>query len=127
MAMPDPELHTLSLVTFRRSGEEVRTPIWYIVSEGKFWVITFLENWKSKRIRNNPRVRFAPCDPSGKHILGEWAEGSAQLIEDAQRLEWLIGELKRKYTWRYFLIIRIIYPLVGRRGTRVAIEVTPAP
>lgn len=42
-----------------------------------------------------------------------------------QFLEWLVYELKRKYTWRYLLIVQVIYPLAGRRGARVAIKVTP--
>jgi PPOX class probable F420-dependent enzyme len=123
--MPDPRHHTLSLVTYRRSGEEVRTPIWFVVEEDGFWVSTFRDSWKAKRLRNNPQVRYAPCDSSGKKILGDWAAGSAQLLDDPQRLQWLTGQLRHKYTWRYFLIVQIIYPLLGRRGEKVMIHVVP--
>ena len=127
MPLPEPEHHTISLATFRRGGEQVRTPVWHIVSGGSFWVITFRDSWKARRLRNNPNLRFAPCDSSGKKILGEWTAGTAELIEAPERLEWLVRELKRKYSWRYLLIVQVIYPLAGRRGARVAIEITPDP
>ena len=125
MPLPDPEQHTISLATFRKSGEEMRTPVWPIVSGGSFWVISFRDGWKARRLRNNPNLRFAPCNSSGKKILGDWAEGKAELSEAPERLEWLVRELKRKYGWRYFLIVQVFYPLFGRRGATVAIEVTP--
>ena len=125
MPLPDLEHHTISLATFRRSGEEVRTPVWPIVIDGSFWVITFRDSWKARRLRKNPNVRFAPCNSSGKKILGEWTAGTAELTEAPERLEWLVQELKRKYGWRYFLIVQVIYPLLGRRGASVAIEITP--
>lgn len=125
MPLPDPEQHTLSLATFRRSGEEVRTPVWHIVSGGSFWVLSFRDSWKARRLRNNPKLRFAPCDSSGKKILGNWAEGRAELSEATERLKWLVDELKRKYGWRYVLIVQVIYPLLRRRGAKVALEVIP--
>lgn len=125
MPLPDPEQPTISLATFRKSGEEVRTPVWPIVIDGSFWVISFRDSWKARRLRNNPKLRFAPCDSSGRKILGDWAEGRAELSEAPERLEWLVGELKRKYGWRYVLIVQVLYPLLRRRGAQVAIEVTP--
>ena len=125
MTMPDPRHKTLSLATYRRNGQEVRTPVWYIVTEDGFWVMTFSASWKARRLRKNQQVRYASCDPSGKKILGDWAAGTAQLVDDPKRLEWMTGELKRKYSWQYFLIVQIIYPLLGRRGEKVAIHVLP--
>jgi uncharacterized protein len=77
----------LSLETFRKSGEGVRTPIWFASEPAtrvdspapKLYVYTVGNSGKVKRIRNNPRVRIAPCDVRGK-LLGEWVEARAEIV-----------------------------------------------
>jgi PPOX class probable F420-dependent enzyme len=80
----------LSLETFRKSGQGVRTPVWFAASpestagnsETRFYVYTLPDSGKVKRIRNNPRVRVAPCTMRGE-ILGEWMEAKAQMADGA--------------------------------------------
>jgi len=124
MSLPDPEHDCISLATFRRNGTEVRTPVWFVVSDGKVWVFTLLGTWKVKRLRRDPRVRFAPCNSSGRRILGPWSEGQARLDEAPERVEWLRKAYKAKYTWQYFLIVQVLYRLLGRHGPGLAIEIT---
>lgn len=77
----------LSLETFKKTGEAIRTPIWFAADPGtpidsasaKLYVYTIGDTGKVKRIRNNGRVRVAPCDMRGK-ILGEWADGRATIV-----------------------------------------------
>jgi uncharacterized protein len=77
----------LNLETFRKSGEGVRTPIWFAAepsakldsSAAKLYLYTVGNSGKIKRIRNNPRVRIAPCDARGK-LLGDWAEARAEIV-----------------------------------------------
>ena len=56
----------ISLTTFRRDGTKVATPVWFGEDAGKIYVMTRGDLGKTKRIRNNPKVRVAPCTIRGK-------------------------------------------------------------
>ena len=58
----------VSLVTFRRDGRAVTTPVWFAAVGEEFGVITETNVGKVKRIRNNPRVTVQVCDYSGKVV-----------------------------------------------------------
>ena len=76
----------VNLATFRKSGREVRTPVW-IVSEGeRLCVYTNVTSGKVKRIRNDGRVRLAPCDARGR-LRGDWVEGRASMVDDPEGVE----------------------------------------
>src|SRR5215210_1605224 len=85
------------LVTFRRDGTPVPTPVWFaLVDERHFVAGTDERTAKVRRIRHNPRVRVYPSDPRGKP-LGEAVEGTARVIDagdDRRRAE---EALDRKY------------------------------
>lgn len=68
------------LVTYRRSGEPVPTPVWFGLRDGKLYVRSEANVAKAKRIRNDPRARVAPCTARGKP-LGPPAEGRARVLE----------------------------------------------
>ena len=67
------------LVTFRRSGEAVPTPVWFGLADGKVYARSEQRVGKVKRIRANPRVLVAPCDNRGKP-LGPAAEGRTRIV-----------------------------------------------
>ncbi|MDX2032846.1 MAG: PPOX class F420-dependent oxidoreductase [Blastocatellia bacterium] len=85
----------LSLESFRKNGQGVRTPVWFAEENGIFYFYSEAESFKVKRIRNNPTVRIAPCDVRG-NVKGEWVEGTARVLEgdDSRRVHEL---LNRKY------------------------------
>ena len=56
----------ISLTTFRKTGLGVATPVWFGEDQGKLYVMTRSDMGKSKRIRNNPQVKVAPCSIRGK-------------------------------------------------------------
>ena len=56
----------ISLTTFRRSGQPVSTPVWFVEDSGKLYVRTEAQAGKVKRLRNNPQVEVAPCTSRGK-------------------------------------------------------------
>ena len=58
----------VSLVTFRRNGSAVDTPVWFAALGDEFGVITETNVGKVKRIRNNPRVTVQVCDYSGNVV-----------------------------------------------------------
>jgi PPOX class probable F420-dependent enzyme len=85
----------LNLESYRRSGRAVRTPVWFVESDGRLYVRTAEDAGKVKRIRGNWRVRVAACDYRGR-LRGEWVEGAGRIVEgeEAERANRL---LKRKY------------------------------
>ena len=78
------------LITFRKSGDSVPTPVWFgLGDDGNLYVRSEASVGKVKRIRNDPRVRVAPCTVRGKP-LGAPAEGRARVLaadesDDAER------------------------------------------
>src|SRR5438105_12070866 len=109
----------ISLETFRKNGQGVQTPVWFAESDGQLYVYTLANAGKIKRIRNNPRVRIAPCDMRGQ-VKGEQREAEARLLqgEEAARANAL---LDAKYWWKRFfnLTSRL------RRTPRVMIAIRP--
>jgi len=69
----------ISLVTFRKSGVAVPTPVWFGEQDGKLYVKTRNDSGKYKRIRNNPKVKIAPCNMRGT-ITGPEFSGTARVL-----------------------------------------------
>jgi PPOX class probable F420-dependent enzyme len=69
----------ISLVTFRKSGVAVPTPIWFGVGDDKLYVMTRSDSGKYKRIRNNPKVRIAACTMRGK-VIGPEFDARARIL-----------------------------------------------
>jgi PPOX class probable F420-dependent enzyme len=84
----------LNLMTYRKNGEAMRTPVWFVKENNILFVRTIMKSGKVKRIRNNPNVQVALCEADGR-ITGQWLEGYARLIADpseAARIEKLFDE-----------------------------------
>jgi PPOX class probable F420-dependent enzyme len=82
MASVPAEIHGqryISLATFRKSGVAVYTPIWFAEYDGKLYFMTNSKLGKSKRIRNNPEVKIAPCTIRGKITGPEFAATARKL------------------------------------------------
>jgi uncharacterized protein len=56
----------ISLVTVRKNGEKIATPVWFGEDNDKLYVMTRSTMGKVKRIRNNPSVEIAPCTIRGE-------------------------------------------------------------
>ena len=77
----------LNLETLKKDGTGVKTPVWFAADssssldskDARLYVYTIEVSGKVKRIRNNPRVKIAPCDMRGK-VLGDWVEAHAQIV-----------------------------------------------
>jgi PPOX class probable F420-dependent enzyme len=89
--VPDPKLASfdgqnyISLETFKRNGQGVKTPVWFVLHKNAFYVYTEADSWKVKRIRNNARVRVAVCNFRGA-IKGPWLDATASPVEGDERL-----------------------------------------
>lgn len=73
----------LNLETYRKTGAPVRTPLWFAEENGLLHIYSIADAGKVKRIRNNPRVRVAPCDMRG-NLKGDWVNGEARILDGAE-------------------------------------------
>jgi len=80
-AIPFPIQHKkyISLKTFRKNGVGVPTPVWFGEEDGKLYVMTRSDMGKTKRIRNNPQVKVAPCTIRGK-VTGPEFDATARIL-----------------------------------------------
>jgi PPOX class probable F420-dependent enzyme len=69
----------ISLATFRKSGAQVATPVWFGENGDKLYVMTRSDMGKTKRVRNNPQVTVAPCSIRGK-LTGAEVLAQARLL-----------------------------------------------
>jgi PPOX class probable F420-dependent enzyme len=112
----------VSLVTFRRNGVGVPTPIWVADDNGKLYAFTDGTSAKMKRLKATNRIRLAACDARGK-VRGEWVEGHARRVEDPAVAQRAMAALARKYGWQTALL-NFFSRLFGRIGRRAFIEIT---
>jgi len=111
----------LSLATFRQSGAQVATPVWFAAAGGRLYVFTSGESGKVKRLRRSPRARIAPSDARGR-VCGEWHEASARLLTELPSIDRAHGALRSKYGWQMWLADAFAR-LSGRLGRRAWIEI----
>lgn len=71
------------LVTFKKSGEPMPSPINHGVADGKLYVRTDPSTGKVKRIRNNPKVLVVASNLRGKPS-GPVVAGVARILPEAE-------------------------------------------
>jgi PPOX class probable F420-dependent enzyme len=110
----------ISLVTFRKDGREVATPVWCVAFGGKLYCYTSGNMGKVKRIRATRRVRVAPSDARGTP-LGAYREGTGRIVTEPDLDRRVYVALAAKYGWQYRLL-DIVAWLGRRRSRRIALE-----
>ena len=86
----------LTIETFRKNGEGVKTPVWFVDDGEALLVWTEAGSGKAKRIRNDGTVHVAPSTGSGEP-LGEWLPAHAQADESPKTVQRLEKMMKKKY------------------------------
>ncbi len=119
----------LSLETFKKSGEGVKTPVWFAAdptrdlagNEARLYIYTIGNTGKVKRIRNNGRVKITPCTIKGVP-LGEWMNASVEIItgDESARAMKLLN--KKYFPWKQVLAF---FALFSRRE-RIVMVIRPA-
>ncbi|HEX3511733.1 MAG TPA: PPOX class F420-dependent oxidoreductase [Solirubrobacteraceae bacterium] len=110
------------LVTHRRSGEPVPTPVWFgLGGDERLYVRTGAGAAKVKRVRADPRVLVGPSDARGKP-LGPLAAGAGRVLEDAGERAHAESVLRGSYG----LGRRLYERLLGERSPSTYLEVTAA-
>ena len=110
------------LVTYRRDGTPVPTPVWAASTAGRLYVRSERSSGKVKRLRNDARLLVAPCTVRGKP-LGPPLEAHARVLAPAQEP---IGEraLAQRYGLGRELFERAMDLL---RVDMCFVEITPGP
>ncbi len=116
----------LNLETFKRSGQGVKTPVWFAREGPTFYVRTRAESGKVKRVRNNGRARIVPSDAQG-HPLGESVDAAARMVQtdEAERANRMLTrkygamkmgfDLMNRLQGRSWATIRLDLPMEGSR------------
>ena len=92
--------NVISIETYRKNGQPVRTPVWFLKEDGILVVHTDDNTGKIKRIRRNPKVRVAPSKFRGEP-KADYIDATAQLETDAETVK------------KYYLLIYKKYGLMG--------------
>ncbi len=107
----------ISLETYRKNSEPVRTPVWFVIKDDLIYVVTRDQTGKVKRLRNNQQVKIATCNFKGK-IKGQWISGTAKILTE--------DETKDAVKWRekkYGLMAKIAKFLSKGKGKLLAFSI----
>ncbi|MFM8658735.1 MAG: PPOX class F420-dependent oxidoreductase [Candidatus Nitrosotenuis sp.] len=84
----------INLETYKKNGQAVQTPVWFMISNNMIFVQTMKTTGKIKRIKNNSKIRIMPCGMRGEP-KGEWIDGTATLADDTKIQEIVKLRLKK--------------------------------
>ena len=107
----------ISLETYRKNNEPVKTPVWFVIKDDLIYVVTRDQTGKVKRLRNNQQVKIATCNFKGK-IKGQWISGTAKILTE--------DETKDAVKWRekkYGLMAKIAKFLSKGKGELLAFSI----
>jgi len=94
----------INIKTFRKSGNGVATPVWFVEENDKFFICTGGATFKVKRIRNNPKAQIAASDSRG-NLTGNYFEGKAQILA-SDKVSHIYRLFRKKYStfrlWNFF-------------------------
>ena len=110
----------VNLTTFRRSGEEVTTPVWFVLVDDRLYMTTPPNSGKMKRIRNDPRVIVTPSTSWGAP-RGEGVEGLARDVEEEET-----GRAEEALREKYRVGLGLFHLFGQEEIGRVVLEVRPA-
>lgn len=86
----------LNIETFRKNGQGVKTPVWFVEDGEALLVWTQAGSGKAKRIRRDSTIRVAPSTGSGEPV-GEWLPAHAQADESPETIQRVEKMMKKKY------------------------------
>ena len=111
----------MNLITFRKNGEAMKTPVWFVVEGERVYVMTVNNSGKIKRIRNNGRVDVGPSDRAGTP-LGATVAAQARVLpaSENKRADDLLNKKYGLQKRAFDVVLNL------RRTERAYVEITPA-
>ncbi len=118
----------LSITSYKRDGQAVATPVWFVCRDGRLLVQTDAASGKVKRIRRNPQVQVAICTASGR-LRGKQVPARAEILPRSETgaVEQLIAD-KYRFDMIIFRPLRFVQARLhlGRPRTEsVILGITP--
>ena len=113
----------VNLVTFRKNGKEVPTPVWAAPLNGHLYAFSEGKAGKVKRLRNSSKCKLASCSYNGT-VDGEWVEAEAVVVEDPAEVEAAYQAFYRKYGLKVRLF-NLGSKLVGKFSKRAMLKISP--
>lgn len=107
----------LNLETYRKNGQAVRTPVWFVIDNGTIYVTTPSTTGKVKRLNHSKNVRIVPSNIKGKPT-GDWVDATAYFANESESSQAI--RLRKK---KYGLMAKLIGLSVYRKGTPVVIGI----
>jgi len=114
---------TILLTTYKKDGTAVETPVSIAFDGDRAFFRSYDKAWKTKRLRNNPRVEFAPATLRGKPT-GLSIKARATLLEGDQ------ARVAAKALARQHRVLQgVLVPMAHRvrRYQTMHYELTPDP
>ena len=90
----------LNIETFRKNGQGVKTPVWFVQDGETLRVWTYAGSGKVKRIRRDGSVRVVPCTATGES-QGEWVSAQAVVDDSPEAIQYVESLMKKKYGFMF--------------------------
>ena len=87
----------VNLVTYKKDGSSVTTPVWIAPYQNSLVVTTSLNAGKVKRIRNNGKATIYVTNQTGSKKLSERLDLKASLIKDVDQKKQAADLIRKKY------------------------------
>jgi len=110
------------LTTCKRDGTPVGTAVNIVVEGDRAYFRTWDTAWKLRRIRNNPKVEFAPSTTRGRPTAP--AIGASAAVLEGEESAHAGRLLAHKYPALHGLLVPLVHRLGGNKTMHV--ELTPA-
>lgn len=112
---------TVLLVTYRRDGRPVGTPMSIAVEGDHAFIRSYETAGKSRRIRNNPNVEIAPSTFRGR-VKGPFIQARARLLAGAEA-QHASSVISRRYPFFQGILVRLAHRVKHYRTLHF--ELTP--
>jgi uncharacterized protein len=122
---PAREAKTILLTTYRRDGTPVGTPVSIAFDGDRAFFRSYDKAWKTRRLRNNPQVEFAPATLRGKPT-GPSARGRATLLAGEQA-HVAARALARRHRVLQGILVPLAHRLKGYRTLHYELTAVPVP
>lgn len=87
----------VNLVTYKKDGSSVTTPVWVAPYQNSLVVTTSLNAGKVKRIKNNGKATIYVTNQTGSKKLSESLDLTASLISELKDKSEAVEKIKKKY------------------------------
>jgi PPOX class probable F420-dependent enzyme len=85
----------VSLITYKKNGDPLATPVWFVEQNEKIYFVTLQGRYKVKRIKINPSVKITSSSMRVKP-KGGYFDGIARILSDDESKP-IIDLFKKKY------------------------------